>query len=120
MSITDLEKLIEEEINKISQEELVSTIQDHKVAIRVENREWDYSNTYKEYPCYIVLEDKKSNTAIAYCENGFGPAYPWGLLFIEGEYMSMGMDANWFCSLEEAVRDSKFWEGENPKGYEVN
>ncbi len=120
MNIIELEKLIQEEINKISQKELIKTIQDFMVSIRIENREWDYSDKYKEYPCYIVLEDKKTNTAIAFSENGFGPVCPWGLLFLDGEYMNMGMDSGWFSSLEDAVRESMFWHGDNPKNYEIN
>ena len=45
---------------------------------------------------------------------------PWGLLFMSGEYMSMGMDSQWYVSLEDAFRESSAWEGENPPGYEVS
>ena len=119
MNIALIEKLVEKELQGITQTDLTETIRAHMVPVRVENREWDYSDSYTEFPCYIVLEDKKSNTAVAYCEKGFGPAYPWGLIFIEGEIMSIGMDSAWFASLEEAVRDSMFWHGANPNNYEV-
>jgi hypothetical protein len=29
----------------------------------------------------------------------------------------MGMDSQWFISLEEAFRDSMAWDRENPPGY---
>ena len=119
MNIALIEKLVEKEIHCITQADLVEAIRAHRVLTRVEKREWDYSDSYTEYPCYIVLEDKKSNTAVAYCEKGFGPVYPWGLIFIEGEVMSLGMDSGWFASLEEAVRNSMFWHGVNPDNYEV-
>jgi hypothetical protein len=31
----------------------------------------------------------------------------------------MGMDSGWYAYLEDAVRESMAWEGENPPGYEV-
>jgi hypothetical protein len=120
MNLTDIEKLVVTQIREISQIELAETIEKHRVPLRIETREWDYSNSFTEYPCCIVLEDKLSNTAVAYCEYGFGPNNPWGLIFIEGEIMSMGMDSSWFSSLEDAVRESMFWHGKNPNNYEVN
>ncbi|CAG0933531.1 hypothetical protein TFLX_03094 [Thermoflexales bacterium] len=69
------------------------------------------------YPCWIVLEHKESNTGIAYCDYGFGPKDPWGLVFLSGD--SMGMDSGWFSSLEDAFRESMAREGPNPPGYEV-
>ena len=121
MDIASFEKLIEKEIRSISQADILQAIDSHRVPLRIENREWDYSETFTEYPCFIALEDKSTNTAVAYCEKGFGPTHPWGLIFIEGENMSMsmGMDCGWFMSLEDAIRESMFWHGENPENYEV-
>jgi len=119
VNLVEMEKLVKNGIERISQQDLIDTIKNHIIPLRLENREWDYVDSFTEYPCYIVLEDKKSNTAVAYCEQGFGPNYPWGLIFIEGEVMSLGMDSGWFASLEEAVRNSMFWHGENPDNYEV-
>jgi hypothetical protein len=34
--------------------------------------------------------------------------------------MNMGMDSAWFASLEDAVRESQAWDGENPADYEVS
>jgi hypothetical protein len=59
------------------------------------------------YPCWIVLEHAPSNTAIAYCAEGFGPGCPWGLLFLEGEHLSMGMDSGWFTYL--SMRFASRW-----------
>ena len=89
------------------------------VTPRVEDRGWDYGAEDQRYPCWIVMEHHQSNTAIAYCEYGFGPKCPWGLLFISGPHMGIGMDAAWYLRLEDAFRESMAWEGENPHGYEV-
>jgi len=67
--------------------------------------------------CWTVLEHQPSGTGIAYCEEGFGPDFPWGLVFLSGPHMSMGMDSAWFASLEDAVRKSPAWQGEDPPAY---
>jgi hypothetical protein len=56
-----------------------------------------------------VLEHTPSGTGVAYSEQGFGPRYPWGLLWISGKYLSMGMADAWYDSLEDAVRESFAW-----------
>ena len=119
MDLAEVEKLFNAEINSISQSELIATIDEHKIPLRIESREWDYSNNFNEYQCCIVLEDKNTNTAVAYCNEGFGPSYPWGLLFLTGKHLSMGMDSAWFASLDDAVRESMLWHDENPENYEV-
>ena len=58
------------------------------------------------------------DTAIGYCAEGFGPTDPWGLLFLR-DHPNMGMDSQWFASLEDAVGESAAWDGINPPDYEV-
>ncbi len=119
LSAQTVDALVEREVRRIAQAELVSLIGSLRVPTRCELRPWDYGEPEEVYPCWIVLEHPTSNTAIAYCEEGFGPRDPWGLLFIKGPHSSIGMDSGWFASLEDAVRGSTAWEGENPPGYEV-
>src|SRR5262249_28688381 len=47
-----------------------------------------------------------SNTGIAYCESGFGPGAPWGLVGLGEPNMSIGMDSNWYTTLLEAYFES--------------
>lgn len=120
MRLSDFDLLLDAEISKIKQAELRLCISDHRVYPRVENRAWDYGEDGIAYPCWIGIEDGKSNTAIGYCLEGFGPANPWGLLFLGGEHSSIGMDSGWFISLEDAIRESVFWNDENPENYELS
>jgi hypothetical protein len=70
-------------------------------------RDWDYGAEDEAYPCWSVLEHATSNTGIAYCEYGFGPTNPWGLVFLAGkEHRSMGMDAGWFPRFLDAYFES--------------
>jgi hypothetical protein len=42
-------------------------------------RDGDYGEPCEQFPCW-VLSDSNSKTGIAYCESGFGPRNPWGLV----------------------------------------
>ncbi len=70
-------------------------------------RAWDYGTPGEKFLCWVVLEHAASNTGIAYCEHGFGPTMPWGLLFLSGPHMSMGMDSGWYEHFLEAYFESK-------------
>jgi hypothetical protein len=116
----DISKLIAIEISRVSQPDLARRIQNLTVTPRLEDRGWDYGLPGQTYPCWIVAEHPESNTCFAYCAQGFGPSNSWGLLFIHGQHMSMGMDSGWFISLEEAFRDSFAWDDRNLAGDEVS
>lgn len=70
-------------------------------------RDWDYGKPNEKHVCWAVLNHNQSNTGIAYCEDGFGPDAPWGLVNLSGnEAMSMGMDSGWFRMFLDAYFDS--------------
>jgi hypothetical protein len=43
---------------------------------------------------------------IVYCEQGFGPRCPWGLIWQDEDLPNMGPDSSWFSSLAEAAADA--------------
>ena len=53
----------------------------------------------------LPLESRNVAVGIAYCDQGFGPTHPWGLMFLTGPRSSMGMETSWHRSLEEAYID---------------
>jgi hypothetical protein len=108
-------KLVDSELGRIADTSTADLIRRLLVSPRCEQRPWDYGAPDETYPCWIVAEHPSSNAAVAYCEQGFGPRCPWGLLWISGEHLSMGMDSGWFTSLEDAVRDSFAWEEASPE-----
>ena len=71
-------------------------------------RDWDYGEADTRFPCWSVLNDEDSGTGIVYCEFGFGPEAPWGLVRLNGDrdQMSIGMDSGWFPSFLEAFYES--------------
>ena len=79
---------------------------------------WEYGREDEAFPCWIVADLQPSVPyVVAYCERGFGPEEPFGI--IDGDLSSLGMDAQWFRSLEAALRSSGVF-GESPPGYEVD
>jgi hypothetical protein len=116
-SSADIDSLFEEETARITQPDLLDLIARLRVPTRCEQRPWDYGEPNDAYPCWIVLEHPESNTCIAYCEEGFGPRDPWGLLFIR-TYLGMGWTQAGSC--RSKTRCAAAWRGKaRPAGYEV-
>ncbi|PXX58078.1 asparagine synthase [Nocardia tenerifensis] len=120
---TEMAMLVADEVAKIHSVKLVESLQGYLVRPRVCMLDWDYGDRHPEfreprYPGYIVAEFPESGTGIAYSEHGFGPTYPWGLIWLERP--GFGMDSGWFATLEAAFRDSMAWSEPPPPGYEVD
>lgn len=99
--------LLEDELSLVKDSRVVQQIRSHLVTPVAIQRAWDYGEPDEVYPCWSVLEHPKSNTGIAYCEFGFGPRAPWGLVTLAGETdMSIGMDSGWFETFLRAFFDS--------------
>jgi hypothetical protein len=97
--------LVDAQLDTMSDSAVAELVTRLRVPPRCEMRPWAYGRPH-EHPCWIVLEHPRSNTGIAYCADGFGPATPWGLVWLS-QHRSMGDDSCWFPSLEEALRDSR-------------
>jgi len=119
MNAKEMSELVGQQLQRISDAKLKEAIRELLVTPYPVERDWDYGAPGEQFTCWTVLEHPPSNTGIAVCAKGFGPSYPWGLVALSGEYMSIGMDCGWFRSLEEAMRESIAWDGPNPEGYEV-
>lgn len=118
MVASDVEALFESELARIDQPDRVAVIRELRVPARCEDRPWNYGRP-GTHPCWVVLEDPESHMAVVYCEHGFGPSFPWGVLWTAGPDLSMGRDDGWFVTLEDAARHIPAWHGENPPDYEV-
>ncbi len=108
MAITpaEIQSLIEREMSLLQDVRIVAYIKKLLIEPILVMREWDYGDTEQTYPCWTVLSHVESNSGIAYCEFGFGPRSPWGLIGLSGENMSIGMDSGWFISFIQAYFDS--------------
>jgi hypothetical protein len=119
-SAKDISDLVEQEILRISEKRLAQKVRELLVTPYPVSRPWDYGAVGEQFTCWTVLEHSPSNTGIAFCSEGFGPSYPWGLVFLSGPHMNIGMDSCWYVSLEQAMRESMAWDQPNPEGYESN
>jgi hypothetical protein len=111
--------IVQQELDRISDPTLAARIRSLLVRPYAVDRAWDYGPEGQHYVCWTILEHPASNTGVAYCTEGFGPAHPWGLIFLSGSHMSIGMDCAWYACLEDAFRESRAWDAANPDGYEV-
>lgn len=103
-------ELLSVELTRITNRPELAFVSDLLVKPRREVCTWEYGQPNQEFSCWVVLEHASSNTCIAYCEEGFGPSCPWGLMFTNNAVMAMGMDSAWFSTLEEAFKSSMAWE----------
>jgi len=103
----DISSRLEQELKQISDSKLVSRIRELLVAPPCPmERPWDYGSRGDQFVCWTVLEHHPSNTGVAFCSQGFGPPYSWGLVSLSGSHMNIGMDSSWFASLEDVMRES--------------
>jgi hypothetical protein len=104
-----LKRLIADELNAVADARITTRIRELLVEPTMVLRGWDYGPSGQLYPCWTVLEDISSDTGIAYCEQGFGPKTPWGLVWLGRRCdrpASIGQDCGWFKSFTEAFLDS--------------
>jgi hypothetical protein len=101
-----LETLVRDELGRTADARVTTHIRSLLIEPTPASRDWDYGVKGQQYVCWNVLEHRPSNTAIAYCQNGFGPKAPWGLVALEGPHMSMGMDSGWFTTFLQAYFES--------------
>lgn len=101
-----LKRLIAAELAAVPDARLSDHLRQFIVEPHVVEYGWDYGpDDY--YPCWLVLEHPPSGTGIGFCEYGFGPKHPWGLLWLPGSRrgLSMGQDSGWFKTFIDAALD---------------
>src|SRR5262245_21436193 len=98
MAITSeiLKSLVEAELATVADPRVVARIRGMLVEPRAELYDWDYGEPGQQYPCWVVLSE-----TIVYCEYGFGPRCPWGLIDSE-KSRRIGMDSGWHTTLLDA------------------
>src|SRR5436309_3024032 len=104
-----LKAMIDGELAQLSDSRVVAHIRALLVEPTVTLRHWDYGRDDEQYPSWTVLRHSASKTGIAYCEHGFGPRSPWGLVLLEGDERrtSIGMDCSWYTTFLQAFFESQ-------------
>lgn len=103
-----LRALISRELEHLSDARVLGHIQSLLVEPELIFRDWDYGRPGEKYPCWTVLKHLASSSGIAYCESGFGPRSPWGLVSLgeDESHRSIGMDSSWHTRFLDAYFDS--------------
>lgn len=117
-TLLDIKRILQKALADIPNPDVVASLRGYLVTPREVVRDWDYKDD-TQFSCWIIAVDPDSQTAIAYCDIGFGPACPWGLLNEPSQFNEMGPDSCWYFRLEDAFRQSMMWDGDNPADYEV-
>jgi hypothetical protein len=106
MGKTEILDLIEAELVDFSDVEIIDFIKTHLIDPAPLDLAWDYGEPDVKFRGWSVLEDAITGTRIVYCEQGFGPTNPWGLVSCYVETPSMGQDTGWFTTFLDAFFDS--------------
>jgi hypothetical protein len=108
MDADTLKATVARELESVSDTRVLEHIQSVLVEPIPILRHWSYGEGEQRYPCWSVLDHAPSSTGIAYCESGFGPKCPWGLVWLPGNERSklMGDDSAWFPRFLDAYFDS--------------
>jgi len=113
----DIPRLVAEQLALVRRPERRRALESLLVEPREEWREWDYGEPGEGFAYWVVGEALEQGIVLAYCEHGFGPQFPWGILFVDApgqvspEPHTLGMDAQWNWYLEEAFVRAGLWAG---------
>ena len=117
MDADTIKRLVSEEVSRITDMDRREALKAILVEPDLQLRDWLYGQELQKYPCWVIGRVPTEPTVLVYCEYGFGPSYPWGILHAEDR--SLGMDAQWHLTLDDAFLNSGGWKGLLPPGYEV-
>ena len=107
VSAAILERFVAEELERVTDERVRAHVRSLLVEPAPILRDWNYGEPGEQYACWGVLNHERSNTGIAYCEEGCGPERPWGLVWLSGaDRMSIGTDAGWYSTFMDAYFES--------------
>ena len=102
-----IERLIDDQLRSVSDRRVVDHVRSLLIDPVRRLRRWDYGEPNTHFDCWDVLEESE-RTGIAFCEHGFGPECPWGLVTLRGneDELSIGMDCEWFPRFLDAYFES--------------
>jgi hypothetical protein len=98
---------LDEDLARLRDPRVLASIQAFRLATPTPIRlAWDYGEPDQKFDGWLVFDDPGQGTGIAYCDQGFGPKSPWGLISTREACPSMGMDSGWFSRFMDAYLDS--------------
>ena len=107
-SANEMRDLVEAELSGIGNAETVRGIHTFLVEPRMEMRFWDWGETPRDYPVWVIAESSQYDYGIVFSDYGFAPDRPWGLVFLS--HRNFDADYCWYSTLADAYRDSRLLE----------
>jgi hypothetical protein len=107
-SVNEVRDLVEAELSRVGNAGEVRGIDAFLLDPRMEMRFWDWGETPREYPVWVVAESSRYDYGIVFSDYGFAPDRPWGLVFLSRR--NFDADYCWYSTLPDAYRDSRLLE----------
>jgi len=110
----EIRKLVNAELAKVIDPSRRAAIQAILVLPQILHLEWNYGNQGERFECWLVGLSIRGERLV-YCDAGFGPTYPWGVL--DADDQSLGRDDQWHLGLEHDAIGARILEP--PLNYRV-
>ena len=107
-SANEMRDLVEAELSGTAGAVFARGIQTFLVEPRMEMRFWDWGETSRDYPVWVVAESSRYDYGIVFSDYGFAPDRPWGLVFLS--HRNFGADYCWCPTLVNAYSESRLLE----------
>ena len=101
----EIDRIVQAEMAAISDDKKRKVLEGFLVSPRLQLREWEWSEPFEKYPCWIVADLRERDIAIAFSKFGHGAlGNPWGLVF-QSKDNWFGPCFSWFPNLEGLIDD---------------
>jgi hypothetical protein len=111
----DIQRLVEIDLSKVSDPTRRSVLAAILIPPQPLYLNWEYGESGERFKCWLVGLSPDGTYRLVYCDNGFGPEYPWG--YVDATENSIGMDCQWHIGLEHAAIGAGLLDA--PPNYEV-
>jgi hypothetical protein len=102
-----LEARIAAELERIADPSCRAALEAVLVDPELQHRDWELAPPGARFPTWLIARAHASRVGLAYTEHGYGPAAPWG--YVSTGFLTLGTEAQWYPSLEQAFRASGMW-----------
>lgn len=111
----DIQSLVRGEVARLASPERRARLQSLLMAPVRRSVGWDYGAPGDRFDVWVVGQNATADISLVYADEGFGPIFPWGFVFLADD--SLGMDSQWHSGLEDAAICAGLLEA--PPGYEA-
>jgi hypothetical protein len=101
MQTNDIAKLITSELERVSDLSRRERLKALLIEPRLLSLHWDYNPVGTRFDCWLIGQSPNGDTRLVYCNQGFGPSFPWGFVYSDTD--SMGNDGQWEAGLEDVA-----------------